>query len=410
MTWFAPELEPLLAVAVATLDENGTLLEANAGFLALVSRAAPHAIGMHVATFFIQPNFATLLRAQPGAEGDIHRGLLTLGEYTGRTQSLRGRVWREGTQLRLLAEYDIADLERLSDTVLALNHDYAGAQLELAQTNLKVRQLNAELEQRVAERTRALSDALLGAEAANRAKSAFLANMGHELRTPLNAIIGLGYIVGRELTEPRLRDRVEKIRDAGQRLLEMVNQILEMSKLGANELQLEAADFALLAVLDASVNLVRERAAAKGLTVVREVDPALPLYLCGDAPRLEQILENLTSNAVKFSDHGRITVRASLVKSGGEDNGDGVLVRFEVEDQGIGVDEEKQAVLFNTFEQADNSNTREYGGVGLGLALCKRLTELMGGEIGVSSTPGQGSTFWVTLRLKQGISREINLI
>lgn len=410
MTWFAPELEPLLAVAVATLDENGTLLEANAGFLALVSRAAPHAIGMHVATFFIQPNFATLLRAQPGAEGDIHRGLLTLGEYTGRTQSLRGRVWREGTQLRLLAEYDIADLERLSDTVLALNHDYADAQLELAQTNLKVRQLNAELEQRVAERTRALSDALLGAEAANRAKSAFLANMGHELRTPLNAIIGLGYIVGRELTEPRLRDRVEKIRDAGQRLLEMVNQILEMSKLGANELQLEAADFALLAVLDASVNLVRERAAAKGLTVVREVDPALPLYLCGDAPRLEQILENLTSNAVKFSDHGRITVRASLVKSGGEDNGDGVLVRFEVEDQGIGVDEEKQAVLFNTFEQADNSNTREYGGVGLGLALCKRLTELMGGEIGVSSTPGQGSTFWVTLRLKQGISREINLI
>jgi len=141
--WFAPELEPLLAVAVAALDENGALIEANAGFLKLVIMEGPQAVGVRVARFFVQPDFATFVRALGGADGEIYRGLLTMGDYMGRIRSLRGHVWRVNGRLRVLAEYDIEDLERLHDAVLELNHDYASAQLELAQSNLKLQQREA---------------------------------------------------------------------------------------------------------------------------------------------------------------------------------------------------------------------------------------------------------------------------
>jgi two-component system cell cycle response regulator len=145
VTWFAPDLEPLLAIAVATLDKDGTLIEANAGFLKLIDGEAPQAIGAQAARFFIQPDFATLVRALGGAEGEIHRGLLTVGEYLGRSRSLRAHVWGVNGQLRVLAEYDIEELEQLYDTVLELNRDYASAQFELAQTNLKLQQREAQI-------------------------------------------------------------------------------------------------------------------------------------------------------------------------------------------------------------------------------------------------------------------------
>jgi two-component system cell cycle response regulator len=145
MTWFAPELEPLLAIAVAMLDNDGTLIEANAGFLKLIEWEGPQAIGARAARFFIQPDFATLIRALGGADGEIHRGLLTMGDYLGRSRSLRAHVWRVNGQLRVLAEYDIVELEQLYDTVLELNRDYASAQFELTQTNLKLQQREAQI-------------------------------------------------------------------------------------------------------------------------------------------------------------------------------------------------------------------------------------------------------------------------
>jgi signal transduction histidine kinase len=394
----ARELEPLLALVAATLDEDGTLIEANAGFLRLIGMAdlPPH--GAPVARFFIQPDFSSLLGVPSGANGEIHCGLMTLGEYGGKTRSLRGRVWRAAGRLGVLAEYDIEDMDRLSESVLELNHDYAMAQFELARTNLKMRQLNAELEQRVAQRTEALRDALVSAEAASRAKSAFLGNMNHELRTPLNAIIGLGYIVGRKIAEPELRRQVVQITDAGKRLLDMTNQILDMSRLETGNLRIELRDFALPAVVDTAVGELRLRAAAKGLILVREFDPALPLLLRGDPQRLGQILANLVDNAIKFSERGRIAARVHLVEAKDDD----FLLRFEVEDQGIGIGKEQQAILFNDFEQADNSTTRNYGGAGIGLAVTRQLAHLMGGEVGVVSTPGSGSTFWFTARLQRG--------
>ena len=409
----------------AALDDSGTLLKANAGFLRLIHRDERHmdggqmdgqqATGANVAAFFIQPDFAALLRAQPEAGGDIHRGLLTLGDYSGHTQSLRGRVWRDGTQLRLLAEYDIGELERLNDSVLDLNRDYADAQVELARTNLDIRRLNTELERRVEERTRALREALQRAEAANRAKSTFLANMSHEFRTPLNAILGFGQIVGARIAEPGLRAQVETVTRSGWQLLEMVDQVLEMSALEADEFQSDATDFAFSALLEEALGAQRERADQKGLALAQEIDPALPPRLRGDARRLGRMLAILAGNAVKFSEHGRVTLRARLVDGtvDGPINGpiDGPIdsnsnelrVRFEVEDQGVGIGAEQQAALFSTFEQADNSTTRRHGGLGLGLALCKRLAQRMGGEIGVRSTVGEGSTFWIAIPLRRAI-------
>lgn len=398
MSRFAPELDQMLSVVAASLDEGGTLLEANAGFLRLIEAPGLLPDGTPVAQFFIQPDFRNLVDATASADGQIHDGLLTLGNFNGRTRSLRGRVWRDGRILCLLAEYDIEELERLNDTVLALNQDYAKAQFELAQVNLRMQHLNAELEQRVAQRTQALRVALVGAETASRAKSTFLANMSHELRTPLNAILGIAFLVSRKLAEPGLREQVEKIADAGKHLLSMVNQLLDVSRIESGDTPVESADFSLAGLLHSSTESLQQRAAAKGLVLVTEVKPGLPATLRGDAARLGQILTNLLDNSIKFSHQGRICLTASLA----EPRNAGLLVKFEVEDQGIGISPEQQAMVFDAFAQADDSTTRRYGGAGLGLAVCKHLTTLMGGVIGVRSVPGHGSTFWFTACLLQG--------
>jgi two-component system sensor histidine kinase/response regulator len=239
------------------------------------------------------------------------------------------------------------------------------------------------------------------AEEATRMKSDFLANMSHEIRTPMNAIIGMAHLALRTELDARQRDYVTKIRLAGQHLLGVINDILDFSKIESGHMGVEVVDFELEKVLGGITDFISEKAAAKGLEVLLDVDPRLPNDLRGDPLRLGQVLINYASNAVKFTEQGSVVIRLRLIEEGP----DCLLVRFEVEDTGIGLTPEQIGRLFESFSQADTSTTRKYGGTGLGLAISRRLAQLMGGDVGVVSTPGAGSTFHFTARLERGLAR-----
>ncbi len=235
------------------------------------------------------------------------------------------------------------------------------------------------------------------AEAANRAKSAFLANMSHEIRTPMNAIIGLTHLMARDSRDTLQRTRLSKVDDAARHLLQVINDVLDLSKIEAGKMTLEDTEFASDDLVRRAFEMVSERARDKGLELVLDTDH-MPARLRGDPTRLSQALINLLGNAVKFTTRGWVRLKCEKLQQEGRR----VQMRFEVADSGEGIAPEVQAQLFGAFQQADSSTTRRHGGTGLGLALTRHLAEMMGGEVGLESQPGRGSRFWFTAWLEQG--------
>ncbi|WP_085316900.1 ATP-binding protein [Derxia lacustris] len=344
----------------------------------------------------VNPDFATDAAGSPWREAALARGFRASIALPLRLDGEPGVLSIYADEPDAFGADEVGLLTRLADD-LAYGIRMLRARAARLAAEAELARHREHLEELVRERTAALNAAREEAEQANRAKTRFLANMSHEIRTPMSAIIGLTHLLRGQLTDGEARRRLDHIADAAERLLCLINDILDISKIEAGKLSLSTADFAPAAVAGNVLRLLHGQAEAKGLMLAAEIDPALPARLHGDALRLEQILVNFVSNAIKFTDAGRVVVSMRSLAAAADAADVRPWMRMEVADSGIGMNEEQLGRMFRMFEQADASTTRRYGGTGLGLAISKRLAELMGGRIGADSLPGQGSRFWVEL-------------
>ncbi len=276
------------------------------------------------------------------------------------------------------------DLSERMRTSAELDHHRRSLEKLVFQRSGEIEALNHELEQRVLE-----------AQAGSRAKSTFLANMSHELRTPMNAILGLTSLMFRECPEGSgLERKLSLVRDAGNQLLTLIDDVLELSRIEAGKIDMEYGEFSIQTMFDDLNAIAATRLRAKGLRFTTNL-VSLPNAVIGDEVHLSRILLNFLNNAIKFTEQGAVALRGTLL----EETPDDLLVRFAVEDTGIGITDEQMRRLFIAFEQADTSSTRRHGGAGLGLALCRQLAHRMGGAVGAQSRQGGGSIFWLDVRL-----------
>jgi PAS domain S-box-containing protein len=360
--------------ALMITDTTGIISDVNRQVEALTGRTRDELIGVPFMNLFTDPLLATAAIKRVLTEKKLTDYELTVRAWDGRETAVSFNATTFYDRARRLqgvfaAARDITERKRLDKV--------------LEEKNLELGRARGE------------------SEKANIAKSEFLANMSHEIRTPMNAILGLNHLLRRSGVTAEQTERLDKIDEAGRHLLSIINDVLDISKIEAGQLKLESINFHTASIFDNVTSILRGAARDKGLAIEVDTD-GVPMWLKGDPTRLRQALLNYAGNALKFTEKGAIALRAKLLKE--EAGGDDLWVRFEVADTGIGISAEQIARLFQAFEQLDASTTRQYGGSGLGLFITRRLAHLMGGDVGVDSTPGAGSTFWFTARLKRGQS------
>ena len=377
-------LYDLAPVAYVTLNRTGLILQANLAAATLLGMSRNALIRQPLARFILQDDLPQFSRhhCQLCAGGIPHVCELRIAKKNQLPvwillSATPAQTANENAICRVVMT-DITTRKQTDEKLLAIVQQFE-------ETTARANQLAAQ------------------ADMANTAKSEFLANISHEIRTPMNGVIGMnGMLLDTELS-PEQRHYAEAVRNSGEAMLEIINDILDFSKIEANKIQLEMLDFDLSHLLDDFATTLALQAHDKGLALRCATDPAVPVRLRGDPGRLRQVLTNLTSNAIKFTHHGEVTIHVSVVEMSAGD----VLLRFAVRDTGIGIPAHKLGVLFDKFSQLDASITRRFGGTGLGLAISKQLAELMGGQTGVTSEEGQGSEFWFTARLgKQSATAE----
>jgi two-component system sensor histidine kinase/response regulator len=368
-----------VALMISTPGE-GRIIDINQAGLEMTAADRKSIVGKTVGELqtYVDPGQRAGLVAELQRTGQISgfEGEFRRPDGTIRTCLLAARISElNGKKVVFTALQDITEKKRMADELEAHRHH---------------------LEELVQQRTRELQQARMQADAANVAKSAFLANMSHEIRTPMNAITGMVHLIKRGGVGPRQAEQLDKIDTASRHLLEILSAVLDLSKIEAGKFSIDEAEVDVARIPANVVAILAEKARARNVALHIEGQD-LPAKLLGDKARLQQALLNYAINALKFTEAGSVTLRVGAVS----ETADSVLLRFEVEDTGIGIGPETLCRLFASFEQGDNSMTRRFGGTGLGLVITRHLAELMGGDVGAESTPGVGSRFWFTARLKK---------